>query len=198
MRWYLIKTWAGREEALAEELKNVLPYGLYHECFTIYHERIWRKQQRSIVHTELLFPGCVFLTCEEGAEYLNIIKRNYLAAERDKYTNPAIFPLMQEDAKFLEAISGKDHLVRLSYVDKDEQGRICRLSEPLKLCQGQIKRIQYKKRFAMVHHRLWGENLVMVLGIVLKEDTEPMFLTKDVGKDVECRENDLEETGVAF
>lgn len=79
-------------------------------------------------------------------------------------------PLMQEDARFLEELSGREHRVKLSYVQKDEEGKISRLSEPLKGCQGQIERFQFKKRYAMVRHKLWGEEQVLVLGILLQED----------------------------
>ena len=82
------------------------------------------------------------------------------------------FPVMKEDAEFLDRISGKDHVVRLSYVEKNEQGQISRVSEPLKACQGQVERYQFKKRYAMVRHKLWGEEQSIVLGIMLKEDYE--------------------------
>ena len=86
---------------------------------------------------------------------------------------------MQEDAQFLEVLSGKDHRVKLSYVQKDEEGNISRLSEPLKGCQGQIERFQFKKRYAMVRHKLWGEEQVLVLGILLQEDENQIDWAED-------------------
>lgn len=176
MRWYLLKTWAGKEEELVKEIHRTVPPQMYKECFVIYQERIWRKQQKSIVHTEPLFPGCVFLTCQE-------IKPLFYHTE---YTPPSItaqiscgslsiFPMTEEDAAFLERISGDNHIVKLSYVGKDDKGNICRLSEPLNGCQGQIERMQFKKRYAMIRHRLWGEEQVLVLGIILKEDAGQTF-----------------------
>ena len=82
----------------------------------------------------------------------------------------AILPMTREDGQFLKKISGDEHVVRLSYVQKDEEGNICKLSEPLKVFQGQVERYQFKKRYAMVRHRLWGEERTFVLGIVLNED----------------------------
>ena len=64
VQWYLLKTWAGREEELVQKIRRTVPASAYQECFVIYQERIWRKQQKSIVHVEPLFPGCVFLTGE--------------------------------------------------------------------------------------------------------------------------------------
>ena len=45
--------------------------------------------------------------------------------------------------------------------------------------QGEIERIQWKKRYAMVHHKLWGEEKVFVLGIVLNEDMESKVFYKN-------------------
>lgn len=154
VQWYLLKTWAGMEEELVKEIRRRIPSSFYQECFVIYQERVWRKQQRSIVHRKPLFPGCVFLIGErcDGLMHFNLL------------------PIMRKDVQFLEKISGKEHLVKLAYVQKDEEGKIHTLSEPLNSCQEQIERFQFKKRYAMVRCRLWGEEQVLVLGIMLKED----------------------------
>lgn len=169
MQWYFVKTWVGREEELARKICRTIPNHRIQECFVIYQERIWRKQQKSIVHVEPLFPGCVFLTgaiAREQMEETKVMGNHGLH----------LFPMMQEDARFLEKISGKEHIVKLSYVQKDEKGNICRLSEPLNGCREEIERMQYKKRYAMVRHRLWGEEKILVLGILLKEDMNSQLL----------------------
>lgn len=200
VQWYLLKTWAGREEELVREVQKIVPPQMYEECFVIWQERIWRKQQKSIVHMEPLFPGCVFLTCREreaGTEgkdlpgnedaagnkaiagnkamtenglFLPFLEKIPAAAQMMDGGIFTIFPMTGEDGQFLEKISGDEHVVRLSYVQKDEEGNICKLSEPLKVFQGQVERFQLKKRYAMVRHRLWGEERTFVLGIVLNED----------------------------
>ena len=40
------------------------------------------------------------------------------------------------------------------------------------MAEVKIERIQLKKRYAMVRHKLWGEERAIVLGIMLKEDRE--------------------------
>lgn len=188
MMWYLLKTWAGKEEELAEEIRRTVPPGMYGECFVIRQERIWRKQQRSIVHVEPLFPGCVFLTCKTR-NYLEtktfpfqFLRQIPSMAEWTSWKDLAILPMIKEDAEFLEKISGKDHLVRLSYVMKNEQGKICKISNPLSIFQGEIECYQFKKRYAMVRHKLWGEERAIVLGIMLKEDWEQKSLPCEDGR----------------
>lgn len=182
MRWYLLKTWSGKEEDLVKEILRTVPSHLYEECFVIYQERIWRKQQRSIIHVEPMWPGCVFLTCKESHTPQ---KADGLFCSLEKIISAAglildggysFFPMMKEDGDFLSRISGKEHLVRLSYVLKNEEGQIRRISGPLKGCCGQIERYQFKKRYAMVRHRLWGEEQAIVLGIMLKEDRGRLLL----------------------
>lgn len=212
VQWYLLKTWTGREEELVREVQKIVPPQMYEECFVIWQERIWRKQQKSIVHMEPLFPGCVFLTCREreaGAEGKDLPGNKAAAGSEDVAENEAvtenrsllqslekipaaaqmmaggvftILPMTGEDGQFLEKISGDEHVVRLSYVQKDEEGNICKLSEPLKVFQGQVERFQLKKRYAMVRHRLWGEERTFVLGIVLNEDGGEKFRYSGDGK----------------
>ncbi len=178
MDWYLLNTWKGREEELVKVIHKTVPFDLYQECFVIYQERIWRKQQKSIIHVEPLFPGCVFLTCEkndvkkEGYSIYQSLAQILNVEGRKICGDFTILPLMDEDAEFLKKISGKDHIVRLSYVIKNEQGQVCKITDPLKTFQGQIERYQFKKRYAMVRHKLWGEERAIVMGIVLKEDRD--------------------------
>lgn len=179
MRWYLLKTWAGREEELVNEVRRSVSTSSYKECFVIYQERIWRKQQRNIVQMKVLFPGCVFLTCETSEFTLQKIERIPAIARLIASGSLTILRMMEEDAAFLEKISGKKHIVKLSYVLKDENGNICKLSEPLNIFFGQIERMQFKKRYAMVRHQLWGEDRQFVLGIMFKEDMNQMVLEQE-------------------
>ncbi|MCI8661608.1 MAG: hypothetical protein HFG54_15425 [Lachnospiraceae bacterium] len=185
MRWYLLKTWVGKEKELVNEITRTVPSFLYNECFVIYQERIWRKQQRSVVHVEPLFPGCVFLTCEEQGFLIKRFEQIPAIANLLACKNLTILPMMKEDGEFLKKISGEDHMVKLSYVLKNEQGQVCRISEPLGICREQIEKYQFKKRYAMIRHRLWGEDQAIVLGIMLKEDAERKLLYENTEISVE-------------
>lgn len=184
VQWYLLKTWIGREEEAVSEICRSVPNDLYKECFVIYQERIWRKQQRSTVQLKPAFPGCAFLTCPAGKISWQRLERIPAISRMIAFGGLSIFPMMEEDAHFLEKISGEEHIIRLSYVLKDEEGNIRRLSGPLKDFLGQVDRIQLKKRYAMARHRLWGEEKIFVLGIALKEDMEQKVpIKKDVMKE---------------
>lgn len=185
MKWYLLKTWEGREEALAEEIRKKLPSCFYKNCFVIYQERIWRKQQRSVVHVEKLFPGYVFLTSEKISfsdkkrSFLSCLEELPALAGLAACGDLTILPMAEKDAEFLEKISGDDHMVKLSCVLKDENGRICKISDPLRSCLGQVERYHFKKRYAMVRRQLWGEDQAIAMGILLKEDVDEKLLYED-------------------
>lgn len=176
MLWYLLKTWIGKEEELVNEISRTVPPSMYHECFVIYQERIWRKHQRSVVHVEPLFPGYVFLTCRGGISLFHDFEQIPGIAGLGSCGCLTILPMMKEDGEFLAKISGEDHIVRLSFVLKNDQGQVRRISEPLGACRDYIEKYQFKKRYAMIRRRLWGEDRAIVLGIILKEDAEQKLL----------------------
>lgn len=193
MQWYLLKTWIGREEEVAGEIRRNVPKDLYNECFVIYQERIWRKQQRSTVQLKPAFPGYAFLTCPDGKTSWQRLERIPAISRLIAFGGLSIFPMMEEDTHFLEKISGEEHIIRLSYVLKDNEGNIRKLTGPLKNFLGQVERIQYKKRYVMARHRLWGEEKVFVLGIALKEDMEQKFLNIPNKKDADKKYENVQE-----
>ena len=175
MLWYVLQTRTGEEGKLTELIHKMVPKELYEDCFVIYQERIWRKQQRSTVQLKSVFPGCIFLTCPVAKVSWQQLERIPAISRLIAFGGLSMFPMMEEDARFLEKISGDEHIIRLSYVLKDEEGNIRKLSGPLKDFLGQVERIQFKKRYVMARHRLWGEEKLFVLGIALKEDMEQTF-----------------------
>ena len=73
--WYVLQTITGREEELVYLIRKIVPLAVYEDCFVAYYERIWRKQQQSIVHVERLFPGYVFILSETPQELYQELKR---------------------------------------------------------------------------------------------------------------------------
>ncbi len=152
MLWYLLKTWAGREEELAEEIRRTVPPYLYDEVFVIRNERIWRRQGRSVLHLEPLFKGCVFLTCRETEPLFQRMSRVPFMAMQMAAGNLSMLPLMEKDAQFLERISGKPHVVRASFLLREDSVSEMAYANPVGACgrgafpeQRQEKRIGVEK-----------------------------------------------------
>ena len=56
MLWYVLQTKTGGEEKLVEMIHRMVPADLYGECFVIYHEQLWRRQQQTFIHVKRAFP----------------------------------------------------------------------------------------------------------------------------------------------
>lgn len=66
--WYVLQTTTGQEEKLVQMIQELVAPELYEDCFVAYYERVWRKQQQSVVHVERLFPGYVFVVTQNPEE----------------------------------------------------------------------------------------------------------------------------------
>ncbi len=171
MLWYMIKTWADGEEALVKEIRRTVPPYMYQDVFLIFNERNWRHQGQSVIHVEPLFRGCVFLTCQETEPLFRRLERIPAMSRLISAGHLSMFPLMEQDARFLEEISGKDHVVRASYVLREsEESSIYRVSGPLESMMDNIEKIRFSSRIAKIRKMLWGEDVVIPLGFIVNED----------------------------
>ncbi len=171
MFWYKLKTWYGGEEALVKEIRRTVPPYLYEDVFVMYNERNLRRQRQSILITEPLFRGCVFLTCRDTDSLLRRLERVPAVSHLIAAGYLSMFPLMEKDGQFLEAISGTDHLVRASCVLREsEESSMYRVFGPLEHLTDGIEKIHFSSRFAKTHKMLWGEDTVLPLGILTRED----------------------------
>lgn len=201
--WYLLKTWTGGEEELVERIRRTVPPYMYQEAFAIHSERIWRRQGKSILHLELPFPGCVFLTCEKTQPLFRRFEQVPSMSSMMSAGSLSVFPLTGEDEEFLKRISGTDHIIRLSGVFREKaegteygqelEDRAYRVSGPLRDCLENLEGIEFRKRFAKIKRRLWGEDLTIAMGIVLNGDREEGILYENLGI---VPEESLESLGV--
>lgn len=181
MLWYLMKTWIGGEEALVKEVRRGIPPYMYEDVFVIYNERIWRRQGQSIIWTEPLFKGCVFLTCRETEALFRRMDRIPAMSRLMAAGYLTMLPLMERDAHFLERLSGPEHILRASYVLREAEGSsIYHVSGPLEYLLDDIERIKFRSRTVKTRRRLWGEDQVIALGIIAREDRTVRYGETDV------------------
>lgn len=168
--WYVMQTLTGKEEELIMFIRERIPSELYYDCFVIYYERIWRKQQESIVHIERLFPGYVFIISDEPVPLFLQLRKIPAMSKLMADGEYTFLPLNKEEEKFLESISGDQHVIRLSYVETDGRGNVGKIFGPLNVQRSQVIKYQFKKRYALVRVKLLGEEKKVALGILLAED----------------------------
>ena len=179
MLWYKLKTWYGGEEALVKEIRRTVPPYMYEDVFVIYNERNLRRQRQSVIERELLFDGCVFLTCKETEPLLRRLEKVPAVSRLIATGYLSMVPLMEKDARFLGMISGPDHVVPVSYVLRETEGAdIYRIYGPLEYLLDGLEKIRFSSRFAKTHKTLWGEDVVLPIGILANEDVGVKILNR--------------------
>ncbi|MCI9533384.1 MAG: hypothetical protein HFG53_01070 [Lachnospiraceae bacterium] len=170
MLWYVLQTRTGEEEKLAGMIRALVPGNLYGECFVMYQEQLWRRQQQNFVHVKRVFPGYVFITSKEPEALFFCLKKVPAMAKLMADGDCCFLSVEKEEAAFLKKIMNPDHVIVLSYLLTDGKGNIRKVSGPLKNCVQQIVRCRYGKRHVLVRLNLLGEEKTILLGIILKED----------------------------
>lgn len=170
--WYVIQTLTGQEEELVCMIKEIVPSELYTDCFVAYYERVWRKQQQSVVHVERLFPGYVFIVTDAPRELFLCLKKVPTMSKLIADGNFDFLPIEADEQKFFDNMLTEQHIVRLSYVELDGKGRILRVYGPLKDYTADMIKVQYKKRYVLIRLKMTGTYKTIALGVILKEDIQ--------------------------
>jgi len=170
--WYVLQTMTGKEEELVQLVKEIVPSDLYSDCFVAYYERVWRRQQESLVHVERLFPGYVFIITNEPKQLYMCLK-NVPAMSRIIGDGSFTFiPLEEDEEAFFQKMLIDQRIVRLSYVELDGKSHIIRVTGPLKEYKSAVVRAQYKKRYVIIKVKMMGAYKTVALGVILKEDVQ--------------------------
>lgn len=168
--WYVIQTMSGQEEHVIQMIRKIVPSELYTDCFTLYYERLWRKQQKSIVHVERLFSGYVFIITDCPQEIFFHLKDVPALSKLMSDPNFVFLPLNQDEETFFSQVSDDEHVVRLSYVKTGAGGHILRISGSLSSFADRVVKYNFKKRYAIVELDFLNKKKTVVLGILLDED----------------------------
>lgn len=168
--WYVLQTMTGQEEELVHMIREVVPDHVYSDCFVAYYERVWRRQQQSIVHVERLFPGYVFIVSDNPNELYLELKRVPAMSKLVSAGKFEFLPIEKEEETFFHALLTEERIVRLSYVETDGKGHVFRISGPLKQFADQVVKFQFKKRYAVIRFHMLGTEKTGTLGIILRED----------------------------
>ena len=172
MLWYVLQTRTGEEEKLTGLIRRMVPRESYKECFVVYQEQLWRRLQKNFVHVKRAFPGYVFIISKEPEALFFCLKKVPAMAKMMADEDFFFLSLEKEEAEFLQKIMDEDHVIGLSYLLTDGQGKILKVSGPLEVCMPQVIKYQYGKRHVLVRLKLLGKEKTILLGIVLKEDID--------------------------
>ncbi len=170
MLWYVLQTRTGEEEKLVGLIRRMVPGNLYGECFVIYQEQLWRRQEKNLVQVKRAFPGYVFITSKEPEALFFYLKQVPAMSKMMADDTYSFLFVEREEEEFLKQIMDENHIIGLSYLETDRKGKIRRVSGPLENCVSQIERCRLGKRHVLVRLKLLGKEKTVLLGIVLDED----------------------------
>ncbi len=175
---------------------------LFHGCAFLTCKEpgpLWRRLERVPFLAQWMAAGylSVYPLMERDAEFLrriagddHVMRLSYVLRERDVWPNGAsgLFGMegLSENAPSganLSTASGQEDMNKTFH---HEPGSIrYRVSGPLEYCLEDIDNIEFRKRFVKLHKRLWGEDLVIAMGIVLNEDVEQGIVYEGLKTDAE-------------
>ena len=161
--WYAIQTITGNEEKVIEVIQRVVEHSVYERCFLLKREAVWRIRGGCKVHTELLFPGYIFIISGEVECLYQALKQvpqlTKLLGVGEKWT-----PMTKEDVAIIEALSGEERVVKHSegYIACN---KVTITSGPLMGMEALIRRIDRHKRMAWMEIEIFGRKIEIQAGL---------------------------------
>ncbi len=170
--WYVIQVTTGREQEVAEVIRRELPGNLYERCFYIKRERIWRRDEKYILHRETMFPGYLFISTNHPKDVYLKLKSIPKFTRFLKNEEEAFLAVNPDEKEFLENLLDGDEedTVRLSEVRVDEDKEIISANGPLRHYRKKIVKKKLRLRYVMIETELFGKVRTVLIGIRLGGD----------------------------
>lgn len=168
--WYVIQTQTGEEEKLVELIEKMIPKEQYEECFCMNRECVRKTKEGYEIYLRPLFPSYVFVVTDDPKRMFFELKQvprltKLLGDEEDTF-----FTVSKEEELFLKNVQNKEHVVKRSLVEVDEEGTIVKADGAVGVYLKNIVRQRLRKRYVCVEQEFFGEKRKIYLGIKLKED----------------------------
>ncbi len=169
MRWYVIQTLAGQEEAVKQMAEKYMPKDCHEEYRILYYIRKKRYQGRWHEVKETLLPGYLFLVTDSPWPARERLKKiTKFSKLLRNYEENKIYPISEEEEKFLKKISGDGAEVGLSYgMIEGDTVRI--IAGSLMGMEAVIRKIDRHKRTAYIEMRIFGEIKLVKIGLEIVE-----------------------------
>ena len=179
--WYVIYTCVGYEQELAVRLVESLDHESCMECLVPIYEDVKRSGGVSRISYKKLFPGYVLIDTEHPENVWIKLRNidNYARMLGVGRTEDGE-KLEEEEIQFFEKVSSDDveflHSIlddgtmRVSYVENVRENEIGRVIGPLAKYRKNIKKIEFRKRRAIVETEVFGKYRKIRFGLWTDED----------------------------
>ncbi len=154
MSWFVIQVRTGSEQTVCDKIRMRVPQKLWEDCFVPQIENIYKKagEYRKVIRP--LFPGYVFVVCEEPVPVAAALQAVPDFARLLK-SGEAFVPLCPNEVDYLMKLAGENRKVEMStgYIVGD---KICITEGPMRGLDGDIRKIDRHKRVAWVNIPFMG------------------------------------------
>ncbi|WP_165171499.1 antiterminator LoaP [Adlercreutzia sp. ZJ242] len=162
--WYVVQTYAGREDAVCGLISQLVSSSLVQECFVPRYLTMVRFRGEWQSCEKPLFPGYLIVVtdCVEQVEYE---LRRVPAFTRLLGNDDAFIPLQADDIAWISAFTTKnDRVIGMSegIIEGDE---VVILKGPLMNHAGWIKKINRHKRLAYLEIQMFGRTITTKVGL---------------------------------
>lgn len=181
--WYVVQVYSGREIITKQLCDSMIHDNLLKQCFIPRGEKKFKQKGKWITVPITMFPGYLFMETEYGKDVYHELKR---IPEFTKIlgTGYELVPIQEEEERFLQGLMDSSHLVQMSTGVLLGQ-QVVVYEGPLQGKEGLIRKIDRKKRMAVIETDFLGRKMDITVGleIVMRVEEENEIAGKKVRTD---------------
>ena len=136
--WYVIQTVNGEEQQVCTWINQRMDRALFRRCFIPLYEDVWRKEGIGNISIRKMFDGYLFIETDRPEDIYEELRKvpglTILLSEEDQ-TGKRFWPIHREEEEFLDNVLW-DGLMRVSYIERNANGRITFVAGPRYSVQG--------------------------------------------------------------
>ena len=154
MAWYVIQVRTGSELVICEKIRQRVSDDLWEDCFVPQVEKLYKKEGKYRKVVAPLFPGYVFIVCEEPGPVMSALRKVSDFTKLLK-TGDDFEALSDYEVDTLLTLAGINHTVEMSvgYIEGD---KVYITSGPMVGQEGAVLKINRHKRQAEVEISFLG------------------------------------------
>lgn len=194
--WYVIQTVNGEEHQVCAWINQRISKDLFERCFVPLYEDVWRKEGIGHINIKKMFGGYVFLKTDYPREINEELRKIpnlaiLLSDQRGMKENEekVYLPIHRTEEQFSSSIF-TDGLMRVSYIERNEDGKISSVIGPLAAYQEYIIKVDLPHRRAIAEIPFLGETRRIKFGLWSDRDPKIPWIEEEK----RLHKNQLEES----
>lgn len=170
--WYVIQTFSGEEERIANMIERGISTSFIQECFIPKREKLKKYRGKWNKVEEVLFPGYVFAVTEYPRELYQELKTIPRLTRLLGKEGQFFFSLSQAEENFVRRIGNQEHKTEVSMIEVEEGKRIRVIDGPLRDYVGDVVKVNLHKKEVLVRVEFMGREMELKLGVEMVGEEE--------------------------